>query len=215
MKIGVFDSGLGGLSVARAIEKELPEYQVIFRHDRDHVPYGDKPLEQLFGFVLPILHDLEAAGCEVIVVACNTVTTNLITELRAACQVPLVAIEPMVKPAAKLTKSGIIAVCATPNTLASPRYAHLKSMYAKNLTVLEPDCSQWSRLIEDNAIDEAAIRTQIDSVLSAGADVIALACTHYHWIDQQIQTMAQGRAVVIQPSDAVISQLKRVIERLA
>lgn len=186
MKIGVFDSGLGGLSVAQAIEKELPQHEVLFRHDRSHVPYGDKPLDQIFGFVLPILRDMEAAGCEVIVVACNTVTTNMIAELRTACQVPLVAIEPMVKPAAKLTKSGIIAVCATPNTLASPRYAQLKSGYAQNLTVLEPDCSQWSKLIEDNAIDEAAIRTQIDDVLAAGADVIALACTHYHWIDQKI-----------------------------
>lgn len=213
MTIGVFDSGLGGLSVAQAIEQALPEHTVVFRHDREHVPYGDKPLDAIFGYVLPILQSMEADGCDVIVIACNTVTTTMIKELRAACSVSLVAVEPMIKPAASMTKSGTIAVCATPNTLQSPRYAELKERYTKGLNVLEPDCSRWSKLIEDNDMDERSIREQIDGVLDAGADVIVLACTHYHWIDCEIRELAKGRAVVIQPEQAVIRQLKRVLAR--
>src|SRR5688572_7572234 len=133
MKIGVFDSGVGGLSVANAIRAELPEHEVLLREDKEHVPYGSRTPEEILGFVVPIFQEMVAAGCQVIVVACNTVTTTLIGELRERFTLPLVAIEPMVKPAAAMTKSGVIAVCATPATLASPRYAWLKNEYAQGV----------------------------------------------------------------------------------
>ena len=99
MKIGVFDSGVGGLAIARAIEKALPNDEVVYVNDRAHVPYGDKTPEQLLGFVAPILQKLAGDGCKVIVIACNTVTTTIIDSLRERIPVPLVGIEPMVKPA--------------------------------------------------------------------------------------------------------------------
>ncbi len=214
-KIGVFDSGIGGKSVANAIEKALPEAEVIFVNDSKHLPYGSKTPVQLQGFVLPILEDLVEQACKVIVIACNTVTTTLIEDLRAALPVPLVAVEPMVKPAATMTKSGTIAVCATPTTLASNRYAWLKETYAKDIKVIEPDCSDWTRMIEDNAVDEQKISERIENAISEGADVIVLGCTHYHWIEELINKLAAGRAAVIQPEPAIVEQLKRVLQQLA
>lgn len=215
MKIGVFDSGVGGLSVANAIQAALPDYEILYADDHEHVPYGTRQPAEILGFVEPILEGLVNQGCEAIVIACNTVTTTLIDRLRQGVAVPLVAVEPMVKPAAKRTKSGIIAICATPTTLASPRYRYLKETYAKNLTVLEPDCRDWSAMIEFNEIDESKIDERIQAVLAQGADVIVLGCTHYHWIEAEIKEQVTGRAEVIQPEPAIIEQLKRVIAQLA
>lgn len=214
MKIGVFDSGVGGLAVANAIKAELPEHEIILKEDRKHVPYGTRTPDEIFGFVVPIFQELIDEGCQVIVVACNTVTTTLIGRLREHFEVPLVAIEPMVKPATALTKSKVIAVCATPATLASPRYTQLKQEFAAGITVLEPDCSDWSAMIEHNTVEQETIAGRINEVLHAGADVIVLGCTHYHWIEEEIKKLATGKAEVLQPTPAIIAQLKRVLAQL-
>jgi len=212
MRIGVFDSGVGGLSVAKAIEAELPQAEVLFRHDSaEHFPYATKSPEEIYGFILPIFQELVDAGCDVIVVACNTVSTTLIGRLRGAFAVPLVGLEPMVKPAAALTKSGVIAVCATPTTLASARYAWLKETYGQACTFIEPDCADWSYLIEHNQMNEARIRQEMEPALKAGADVVVLGCTHYHWIEGEIKQIVAGSAQVIQPEAAVVQQVKRVL----
>jgi glutamate racemase len=215
MKIGVFDSGVGGLSVANAIEKALPGHEIIYREDREHVPYGTRNPAQILEFVTPIFQQLIAEGCQVIVVACNTVTTTLIEELRAQFpQTRLIAMEPMVKPAAELTKTGVIAVCATPATLHSARYKWLKQQYAAGVKVLEPDCSDWAYMIEHKQIEEKKIAKRISKALKKGADVIVLGCTHYHWIEDEIKAITAGRALVIQPEPAVIGQLQAVIASL-
>jgi glutamate racemase len=214
MKIGVFDSGVGGKSVANAIQAALPDPEIILREDREHVPYGSRRPEEILGYIVPIFQSMVDEGCQVIVVACNTVTTTLIKELRERFSVPLVAIEPMVKPAAALTKNKIIAICATPTTLASARYAELKKEYAGEITVVEPDCSDWALMIEDNNINEHKIAQRINEALDAGVDVIVLACTHYHWIEETIKKLAAGNAQVLQPEPAVIEQLKRVLAQL-
>lgn len=214
MKIGVFDSGVGGLSVANAIRKALPDTEVELREDREHIPYGTRAVEEIFGFVVPILQALVDDGCQVIVVACNTVSTTLIGRLRETFKIPLIAMEPMVKPAAELTKSKIIAVCATPATLKSERYQWLKQEYAQGVQVLEPDCGDWALMIEHNQIDDDKIGRRISEVLAAGADVIVLGCTHYHWIEEEISKMAEGRVAIIQPEAPVIEQLKRVLSQL-
>jgi len=213
MKIGVFDSGVGGLSVAKAIEKELPEAEVLFVHDTpEHFPYATKDPDEIYGFVVPILQGLVDANCDAIVIACNTVTTTLVRRLHDAFDIPLVGLEPMVKPAALMTKSGVIAVCATPTTLSSERYEWLKTTYGYACTFLEPDCSDWSYLIEHNQMNEERIRKEIEPALEQGADVIVLGCTHYHWIETEIKSIAKGRAQVIQPETAVVAQLKRVLK---
>lgn len=215
VKVGVFDSGVGGTSVARAIREALPNYEVRLHEDKRHVPYGTRQPAEILGFVTPVFQAMIDEGCQVIVVACNTVSTTLIDELRRRFTIPLVAIEPMVKPAAELTKTKVIAVCATPTTLASPRYAWLKNTYAQGIKVLEPDCSDWSSMIEHKQVDQQKISARINESLAAGADVIVLGCTHYHWIEEEIAAIAAGKATVIQPEQAIIKQLKRVLARLA
>jgi glutamate racemase len=215
MKIGVFDSGVGGLSVANAIKKSLPELEIEVREDKRHVPYGTRPPAEILGFIKPIFQRLVDEGCQVIVIACNTVSTNLMPELRRLFDVPLIAVEPMVKYAAKLTKSNVIVVCATPTTLASPRYRYLKGRYARSIQVLEPDCHDWAYMIQHNEIDERKIRDRLEASLSKNADVIVLGCTHYHWIEQQVKTIANGRAQVIQPEPVVVQQLRQLLAQLA
>ncbi len=210
-KIGVFDSGIGGLSVAHAIEKALPQHKTIFVSDSQHVPYGTKTPQEILEYILPILKDLESQGCAVIVVACNTVSTNLIEKLRTIIKIPLISMEPMVKPAAELTKSKVIAVCATPLTLKSKRYKWLKTTYAEGIKVVEPDCSDWMLTIENNLVDREHIRQRIDAALKAGADVIVLGCTHFHWIEELVKELVAGKAIVLQPEAPVIEQLKRVL----
>ncbi len=215
MKIGVFDSGVGGLSVANAIAKAMPNLEIDYREDRDHVPYGTKSMSEVYGYVLPILQSMVANDAKIIVIACNTVTTNLIDQLRTELAVPLIGMEPMIKPAGALTKTGIIAVCATPATLSSHRYKSLKSKYAHHINILEPDCSDWAAMIEDNAINQTVLAQRIESAIAAGADVIVLGCTHYHWVEEEIREIAAGRATVLQPEVPVIEQLQRVLARLS
>lgn len=214
-KIGVFDSGVGAQSVINAIKKELPELEIIYKDDKTHLPYGTKTIEQIHGFVRPIFQSFIDDGCRIIVVACNTVTTNLISQLREEFPVPMVGLEPMVKPAAENTKTGVIAVCATPRTLSSDRYHWLKEEFAKKVKVLEPDCSDWALMIEHNNVDREKIARTIERVINNGADQIVLGCTHYHWIEDEVRQIAVGKADVIQPEKPVILQLKRVLGQLA
>jgi glutamate racemase len=211
IKIGVFDSGVGGLSVAKAIRQALPGHEVIYRDDSEHVPYGTRSIEELRSFTLPILEEMVKEGCKVIVIACNTVTTNMIKRLREEINVPLIGMEPMVKPAALATKTDVVAVCATPRTLASKRYKWLKEEYARGIKVLEPDCSDWAFMIEVDIPEREKIAKIVEDVCSEGADQIVLGCTHYHWIEEEIKKMSKGRAQVLQPEGPVIEQLKRVL----
>jgi len=215
VKVGVFDSGVGGLSVVKAIQKELPDLEIVYKDDAGHVPYGTRSIEEIYSFVKPIFQSFVDEGCKVIVIACNTVTTNLASRLRTEFPVPMVGMEPMVKPAAAATKTKVIAVCATPRTLESERYQWLKDKFAKGMKVLEPDCSDWTRMIENNSVDRERIAKIVNSVCESGADQIVLGCTHYHWIEQLIKSLASGRAEVIQPEVPVIEQLKRVLKQLA
>jgi glutamate racemase len=214
IKIGVFDSGIGARHVINAIREELPGLEIIYKDDKAHVPYGNRSIDEIHGFVRPIFQEFVDEGCRVVVVACNTVTTNLIKQLRGEFDIPMVGMEPAIKPATEMTKSGIIAVCATPRTLSSERYAWLKNEFAQGIEVLQPDCSDWAMMIENNSVEREKVAEQIENVVSKKADVIVLGCTHYHWIEELIKQIAAGRAAVIQPEKPVIEQLKRVLLQL-
>lgn len=213
MKIGVFDSGIGGKSVAETLRAEYPEAEVMYVDDRKNVPYGSRQLDEIISLTDTAIQPLLNARCDVIVLACNTATAAAIETLRARYpHTPFIGLEPMVKPAAAMTKSGVIAICATPFTLLSDRYRGLKEKYAQAITVLEPDCSQWAYMIEHDEVDSEKITQSIDEVCEAGADVIVLACTHYHWIKEEILQLAQGRATVIDPSEAISRRVRDVLE---
>jgi glutamate racemase len=215
MKIGVFDSGVGGKSVTDAIKSALPNREVIYANDSANVPYGTKTPEQLWELCLPKLKELVDGGCKVIVIACNSVSTTILDKLQKELPVPLIGTEPMLSEAVEQSKQGVVAVCATPLTLKSERYQELRQESAGQTAIVEPDCSEWAYMIEHNVIDRAKIRVAIEDVIQQGADVIVLGCTHYHWIEALIKSIAGQRAVVLQPEIKIIDKLKRELSQLS
>jgi glutamate racemase len=212
-RVGVFDSGAGGKSVADAISGGIEDVEVIYESDPANVPYGTKTKQELLTLTRPKIKSLANKKCEIIVIACNSVSTTVIDQLKTETNVPLIGVEPMVEEASNLTKSGVIAVCATPRTLTSHRYEQLRAKYAQNIVVIEPDCSQWALMIEQDAIDRASIKLTIQDAVEQDADVIVLACTHYHWIESLIVDACKNRAVVLQPEKKIIERLKLVLKQ--
>lgn len=204
MKLGIFDSGIGGEAVASALQTTFPEATIVTVNDRANIPYGNKTQQQIIHLTDAAIQPLLDGTYDVIILACNTATALAIDTLRDKYPDQLfIGIEPMIKTAVQLTKSSIVAVCATPATLASARYNDLREKYAKDITILEPDCSEWAYLIENNQINRTHVIEQINSACDSGADVIVLGCTHYHWIKDLITESAAGRAEVIEPSEAI------------
>jgi glutamate racemase len=212
VKIGVFDSGIGGQAIADKLKTLFPDAEIIFVNDHEHVPYGTRRRAEIIELTLAAIQPLIDAGCDAIVIACNTATTMAIKDIRAAHpDVHFVGIEPMIKPAAKLTRSGVIAVFATPGTLRSPRYAQLKHTWAPKLTVLEPDCSGWATLIERGEPERIDIHSMINEIHRWKADVIVLGCTHYHWLKERIEKAAGPRVQVLEPSDAIGNRIESLL----
>lgn len=212
MKIGVFDSGVGGKSIAEKLQIDFPDEQIMYVDDHVHLPYGDRTPGDVTRLTELAIQPLLFARCDVIVLACNTATAAAIDYLRATYpKTPFVGLEPMIKPAVALTLSGIIAVCATPSTLASTRYDVLKKEYALNIRILEPNCSTWANMIENSEVDDVLIFNTINNACNNGADVIVLACTHYHWIKEEILKVANNRAVVIDPSDSISERVGTIL----
>jgi glutamate racemase len=212
MKIGVFDSGKGGASIAGTLDLLIPGAKIISIDDHANVPYGGRPEEEIISLTDTALQSLLNEGCDVIVIACNTATTVAISTLRERYpEQHFVGIEPMIKPAAAHTKTGRIAVLATPATLRSARYNELKNEWAREVTVLEPDCSSWAEAIEYQREAELPVETVIADLVEKGVDEIVLACTHYHWLVDRIEAAAGPDVEVLEPSDAIKN---RIVELL-
>jgi glutamate racemase len=214
MKIGVFDSGIGGKAIADSLQLAFPAADILLVDDREHLPYGDRTADDITRLTDTAIQPLLAAHCDVIVIACNSATAAAIDTLRARYpDQKFIGLEPMVKPATQLTKTGVVTICATPATLGSDRYSRLKRTYGEHMKILEPDCREWARMIEDDEVNERHVRNTIENALGANADVIVLACTHYHWIKALIEKVAAGRAVVIDPSEAIIRRVRELLQR--
>ncbi len=212
MKLGVFDSGIGGEAIAARLRAGFPAASVLTVNDHRHVPYGDKSARQVIDLTDHAIQPLLQARCAVIILACNTATALAIHTLRRRYpKQPFIGIEPMLKPAAALTTSGIITVCATPATLASQRYKQLVTTYGAQLDIIEPDCRDWAWRIENNQLNRQQIETTITASLQRGSDVIVLGCTHYHWIKHLIEAVAGDNAQVLEPSSAIVSRVKQLL----
>ena len=212
MKLGIFDSGIGGQAVAAALGTAFPEAAILVVNDKKHIPYGDKAPQEIIRFTDAAIQPLLREQCDIIIIACNTATAIAIKTLRDRYpQQRFIGIEPMVKTAASLTKNNVIAVCATPATLASNRYRQLIASHAQHLTILEPDCSEWAYMIEHNLINEQHITTTVRDICNQGADVIVLGCTHYHWIKERIQQIVPPTVRVIEPSEAIAARIRHLI----
>lgn len=212
MKLGVFDSGIGGQAVAAALSTAFPQATVLVVNDRKNVPYGDKSPQEIIRLTDAAIQPLLREHCDVIVIACNTATAVAIKHLRDHYpQQAFIGIEPMIKTAASLTKSNTVAVCATPATLASSRYKQLIVSHAQHLTILEPDCSEWAYMIEHNQLNKQHVTTVIQDSCSQGADVIVLGCTHYHWIKELILQIVPPSVHVIEPSEAIAARIRHLM----
>ena len=212
IRIGVFDSGIGGKAVADKLQQLFPHVEILFVNDSHNVPYGSDRRAEIVQKTEKAIQPLLQANCDAIVIACNTATTNAIADLRAHHpHIHFVGIEPMIKPAARLSQSGAIAVFATPSTLKSHRYHQLKNQWAPRLTVIEPDCSQWASLIEKGEGKRIDLHATINEIKRWQTDVIVLGCTHYHHIKDRIERTAGPGVKVLEPSDAIGARLDSLL----
>ena len=211
--IGVFDSGMGGLSVLRAIRRELPAENLLYLADSGNAPYGDRDAAFIIERATWITNFLLAEGAKAIVVACNTATLVAVANLRLWCPVPIVAMEPAIKPASTKTRSGVVGVLATSQTLASPGVARLCSAYGANISILLQAAPGLVEQVERGDLAGATTRAllvrYLRPLLDAGADTLVLGCTHYPFLLGLIREIVGPEVTLVDPAAAVARELAR------
>ena len=220
--IGIFDSGIGGLSVFREIRKLLPEQGYIYYSDSAHCPYGEKSKEYIIDRARSITRRLMGMGAEIVVVACNTATAAAISTLRKEFPIRFIGMEPAIKPAAALTKTGVVGVLATAGTLKAEKYLDTREKWAQSITVVEHTGEGFVELVEkgqtSGAEAEAVVQNSLVPLLEAGADTIVLGCTHYPFLADTIKKVAAAHGAdgnsfhLIDPAPAVARHLLEVME---
>ena len=218
--IGIFDSGIGGLSVFREIRKVLPEQSYVYYSDNAHCPYGEKTREYIIDRARAITRFLLEKGCEIIVVACNTATAAAIATLRDEFPVKFIGMEPAIKPAAQATKTGVVGVLATAGTLKATKYIDTRARWAQNVRIVEHIGQGFVELVEKGTTTgpeaDSTVRTSLMPLLDAGADMIVLGCTHYPFLSETISKVASeaypDRTIkIIDPAPAVARHLIEVM----
>lgn len=215
--IGAFDSGLGGLTVVRALRTQLPSERIVYVGDTAHVPYGGRSAEEVQRFSIAIArYLLDTHHVKAIVVPCNTATSAAVPLLRELFpQVPIIGTEPGVKPAARATKTGVVGVLATVGTLTGDRMARLVSTFADGVTVLKQPCPRWVELVEAGKFDTPetvdAVRESVAPLLSRGADVLVLGCTHFPVLTPLIRQVAGDRVIIIDTTNAIVRRVTEVV----
>src|SRR3954470_9685395 len=217
--IGMFDSGLGGLSVLRELVRLTPDADVVYVADSAHVPYGTRPPDFIRQRSLAITRFLvDAQHARAVVVACNTATTHAVATLRAALpDVPIVGMEPALKPAAAATRSGVVGVLATPATLGGERFATLARRYTDGIELLTQPSPGLVECVEAGDVDgpetERLLRVYAEPLLARGADTIVLGCTHYPFLREALQRIVGPQVALIDTGEAVARQATRVLGR--
>jgi glutamate racemase len=214
--VGIFDSGVGGLSVLRAIRDELPAEHLLYIGDSGHAPYGDRPAAFVVDRALTLTRFLVDRGAKAIVVACNTATGLAVASVRAHFSLPIVAIEPAVKPAAARTRSRVVGVLATTGTLASPNVEKLLASYGADVKFLIQPCPGLADRIEAGDLASEATRAliarHVRPLVDQGADILVLGCTHYPFVRPVIEAVAGAGVEVIDPAGPVARELRRRLE---
>ncbi|MCB2223447.1 MAG: glutamate racemase [Actinobacteria bacterium] len=213
--IGLFDSGVGGLSVLREVRALLPGADLVYLADQAHHPYGERSLEEVRGLAEQASDLLLARGAEAIVVACNTASAAALRALRDRHPgVPFVGMEPAVKPAAAATRTRVVGVLATPTTFQAEVFDDLVGRFAAGIEVLAHPCPGWADLVERDGggVDPEVIARHVRPVVEAGADTLVLACTHYSFVAPQIAAAAGDGVALIDPAAAVARQVARVAD---
>jgi glutamate racemase len=211
--IGVFDSGVGGLSVLRAIRAALPHEHLVYVADSGHAPYGDQSEAHITQRTLTVGNWLAEQGVKAITIACNTATVVAAKTLREQTHLPVVAIEPAIKPAVALTRSGVVGVLATRQTVHSAAVARLVALYGADKRILLQACPGWVEQVEradlHSAETEALLRQFITPLLEQGADTLVLGCTHYPFLRDTLARIAGERVTLLDPAEAVARELTR------
>ena len=214
--IGIFDSGVGGLSVFREIKKLLPEERYMYFSDNAHCPYGEKSKEYIIDRARHITDFMLKEGADIIVVACNTATAAAIKTLRSEYPVSFIGMEPAIKPAAAATRTGVVGVLATAGTLKAEKYRDTKGRHAEDVTVVEHIGKGFVELVESGQTTgpkaESVVMESLEPLLDAGADTIVLGCTHYPFLRDTIEKVAvnltpERQITVIDPAPAVARHL--------
>lgn len=210
--IGVFDSGVGGLSVLREIRHLLPAESLLYVADSGFVPYGEKPPEFIIERSRRIAGFLLAQGAKSLVVACNTATVAAVADLRERFTVPIIGMEPAVKPATQATRSGVVGVLATTGTLRSARFAALLDRFAGSVQVITQPCPGLVECVERGEIDSEPLarllRGYTQPLLDAGCDTIILGCTHYPFLKPLLQQLLPAQIQLVDTGAAVARQLR-------
>ncbi len=215
--IGIFDSGVGGLSVLREIRKQLPAESILYFADSGNCPYGSRSEGQVLNLARRKIKFLLDRECKLVVIACNTVTAVAIAALRADYPIPFIGMEPALKPAALRTRTGKIGVLATENTFKGSLFRQTCERHANGLDVFVQPGHGLVELVEQGEHHSPKARqlltTYLVPMLEKGADTIVLGCTHYPFLKEMIQSIVQDRAAIIDPSDAVAAQTAKVLDQ--
>ena len=215
--IGIFDSGVGGLSVLREIRSLLPAQPLLYFADQAHVPYGSRNIEEVLEFSLGITRYLLDQGAKLIVVACNTASVAALKHLREVYpDIPFVGMEPAVKPAAEQTRSSVVGVLATQATFHTAMYASVVERFAHGVTILEDPCPGLVAQIEKGDLEGSEIRVILENALTPmlekGVDTVVMGCTHYPFVIPLIRQIVGPDVQVIDPAPAVARQVRRMLE---
>lgn len=214
--IGVFDSGVGGLSVLRAILLELPDKPIIYLADQAHVPYGPRSLAEVRSFSETISRYLINQGCKLVVVACNTASAAALYSLRQTFpDTPFIGMEPAVKPAAEITRTRAVGVLATPATFQGVLYASVVERFANGVQIYQDTCPGLVIQIESGHLDSMETREILEKalrpMLKQGIDTVVLGCTHYPFVIPLIQHITGPFIRVIDPAPAIARQVRRIL----
>lgn len=214
--IGIFDSGVGGTSIWREINAMLPSESTIYLADSKNAPYGEKSHEEIIELSIKNTEYLLNSGCKLIVVACNTATTNAINFLRENYSLPFIGIEPAIKPAALNSKSGTIGVLATKGTLTSQLFSKTAKDHTSNITVVEQEGKGLVSLIESGEIDnietEELLKGYLEPMLAANVDHLVLGCTHYPYLIPALRKFLPEQVKIIDCGEAVARQTYKVLQ---
>jgi len=214
--VGVFDSGVGGLSVLAEISRLLPNESLLYVADCGHIPYGEKSPEFIRQRCRQVAEFFHQQGAKAMVLACNTATVAAVADLREHYpHWPLVGMEPAVKPAAAATRSGVVGVLATTGTLQSAKFAALLDRFANDVRVVTQPCPGLVELIETGELDSPALRQllrgYVEPLLAAGCDTLILGCTHYPFLKPLLAEMGPATVAIIDTGAAVARQLQRLL----
>jgi glutamate racemase len=214
--IGVVDSGVGGLSVLRALRAALPAERLLYVADTAHCPYGDKPAEEVRARALAVGGWLRAQDAKLVVVACNTATGAALEELRQVLDVPVVGLEPAVKTAAARTRTRRIGVLATSGTVASARFRRLVEQHAPSLEVVAQPCPGLVELIEegvDGSLLQERLRAYVAPLVRAGVDAVVLGCTHYPFVREALSRVLGGDVDLIDSAPAIARRATSLLDQ--